>query len=120
MKKILIAEDEQNIACAVEFLMRQENYEVRLSCDGADTLQQIAAYQPDLLLLDIMLPSINGYEVCRQIRSQPQWNSMKIIMLTAKGRESEVRQGLVLGADAYVTKPFSTHELIATVKSLIA
>jgi len=118
-KKILIVDDEQNIVISLEFLMRREGFEVFVANDGDAALEQIAAHMPDLVLLDIMLPKKNGFEVCQQIRATPQWQETKVIMLTAKGRDTEVTKGMALGADAYVTKPFSTKDLVAQVKIML-
>lgn len=118
-KKILIVDDEQNIVISLEFLMRREGYEVLVANDGDAALEQIAAHIPDLVLLDIMLPKKNGFEVCQQIRATPQWQGIKVIMLTAKGRDTEVTKGMALGADAYMTKPFSTKDLVAQVKTML-
>jgi two-component system alkaline phosphatase synthesis response regulator PhoP len=118
-KKILIVDDEQNIVISLEFLMRREGYEVLVANDGDAALEQIAVHTPDLVLLDIMLPKKNGFEVCQQMRATPQWQGIKVIMLTAKGRDTEVTKGMALGADAYMTKPFSTKELVAQVKTLL-
>jgi len=118
-RKILIVDDEQNIVISLEFLMRREGYEVLVANDGDAALEQIAAHVPDLVLLDIMLPKKNGFEVCQQIRATPQWQGIKVIMLTAKGRDTEVTKGMALGADAYMTKPFSTKDLVAQVKAML-
>ena len=118
-KKVLIADDEANIVLSLEFLMRQAGYEVRSAADGEDALHQLAAFRPDLILLDIMLPLRDGFEVCQTIRDDPDLKSMKVVMLTAKGREVEVAKGLALGADLYITKPFATRELIANVRQLL-
>lgn len=118
-RKILIVDDEQNIVISLEFLMRREGYEVLVANDGDAALAQIATHMPDLVLLDIMLPKKNGYEVCQQIRATPQWQGIKVIMLTAKGRDTEVTKGMALGADAYMTKPFSTKDLVAQVKAML-
>lgn len=117
--KILIADDEPNIVISLEFLMQQSGYEVATARDGEDAMQKIASFQPDLVLLDIMLPKLNGFEVCQRIRENGEWSRIKIIMLSAKGREIEVSKGIALGADAYVTKPFSTKDLIAQVQRLL-
>ncbi|MGV8898219.1 MAG: response regulator transcription factor [Burkholderiaceae bacterium] len=117
--KILIADDEPNIVISLEFLMQQNGYEVATARDGEDAMQKITSFQPDLLLLDIMLPKLNGFEVCQRIRENSDWGRIKIIMLSAKGREIEVSKGIALGADAYVTKPFSTKDLIAQVQGLL-
>jgi DNA-binding response OmpR family regulator len=118
-KKILIADDEPNIVMSLEFLMRRSGYEVATAADGDETLRLLAEFNPDLVLLDIMLPLRDGFEVCQKIREDPRWHQLKIVMLTAKGREVEVTKGLALGADAYVTKPFATRELLAQVQRLL-
>ena len=106
-KKILIADDESNIVISLEFLMQNSGYHVQTAANGDEALRQITEFRPDLILLDIMLPQRNGFEVCQKIRENPAWNGIKVVMLTAKGRDSEVAKGLALGADAYVTKPFT-------------
>jgi DNA-binding response OmpR family regulator len=118
--RILIVDDEPNIVLSLEFLMEQAGFEVAVAEDGEAALAQLAAFRPDLVLLDIMLPKLNGYEVCQRLRANPDWSGIKVVMLSAKGRELEVSKGLALGADAYVTKPFSTRELIALVQNLLA
>jgi DNA-binding response OmpR family regulator len=115
-KKILIADDEANIVTSLEFLLQRSGYEVRIARNGEEALQHVASFEPDLILLDVMMPLKSGYEVCQKVRENAQWRSIKIIMLTAKGRDIEITKGLSLGADAYVTKPFSTKELLAEVK----
>ena len=118
-QRILIADDEPNIVISLEFLMKREGFNVQVAMDGEAALQAIAAQLPDLILLDVMLPKLNGFEVCQQIRAHPQWQSLKVLMLTAKGRETEVSKGLALGANAYMTKPFSTRDLVAQVRQLL-
>jgi len=118
-KEILIVDDEPSIAIPVQFLMEQQGYRVITAENGHDALDLIYKYKPDLILLDIMLPGINGYEVCEIVRLNPTYRDIKIIFLTAKGREVEIAKGLALGADAYVTKPFSNAELVATVKAVL-
>ena len=118
-QRILIADDEPNIVISLEFLMKREGFDVQVAMDGEAALQAIAAQLPDLILLDVMLPKLNGFEVCQQIRANPQWQSLKVLMLTAKGRDTEVSKGLALGANAYMTKPFSTRELVAQVRQLL-
>lgn len=117
--RILIADDEPNIVVSLEFLMKREGFDVQVAADGEAALQAIAAQIPDLVLLDIMLPKKDGFEVCQRIRANPQWQAVKVVMLTAKGRDTEVSKGLALGADAYVTKPFSTKDLVAQVRQLL-
>jgi DNA-binding response OmpR family regulator len=118
-KRILIADDEPNIVVSLEFLMQRKGYEVRAASDGEETLRQLQEFKPDLVLLDIMLPLRNGFEVCQRIRENPEWRHTRIVMLTAKGREVEVTKGLALGADVYITKPFATRELLASVQRLL-
>jgi two-component system, OmpR family, alkaline phosphatase synthesis response regulator PhoP len=118
-KRILIADDEANIVISLEFLMLNSGYQVQTAANGEEALHRIAEFRPDLILLDIMLPLKNGFEVCQKIRENPAWNGIKVVMLTAKGRESEVTKGLALGADAYITKPFATRELLASVQRLL-
>jgi DNA-binding response OmpR family regulator len=118
-KKILIVDDEPNIVMSLEFLMRKAGFEVAVAVDGEDALAQVARLNPDLVLLDVMMPKKSGYEVCEALRADPARAGMKIVMLTAKGRETEVAKGMALGADAYVTKPFSTKDLVAQVSALL-
>ncbi len=118
--KILIVDDEPNIVISLEFLMQQAGFELAIARDGEQALMQMAAFEPDLILLDAMLPLRDGFEVCQKIRENSRWDSVKIVMLSAKGRDAEISKGLALGADAYITKPFSTRELIALVQRLLA
>ena len=118
-KEILIVDDEPSIVVPVQFLMQQQGYAVLVAEDGHDALDMIYKYQPDLVLLDIMLPGIDGHEVCEIVRLNPKLRDVKIIFLTAKGREVEIAKGLALGADAYITKPFSNAELVAKVKTVL-
>jgi DNA-binding response OmpR family regulator len=118
-KEILIVDDEPSIVVPIQFLMEQQGYSVLVAENGEDALDVIYKYKPDLILLDIMLPRIDGYEVCEIVRLNPEYRTTKIIFLTAKGREVEIAKGLALGADAYITKPFSNTELIAKVKELL-
>jgi DNA-binding response OmpR family regulator len=119
-KEILIVDDEPSIVVPIQFLMEQQGYNVLVAENGEDALDAIYKYKPDLILLDIMLPRIDGYEVCEIVRLNPEYRDIKIIFLTAKGREVEIAKGLALGADAYFTKPFSNAELVAKVKELLA
>lgn len=119
-KKILIADDEQNIVISVEFLMRREGYEVLVAGDGEAALERIRSEKPDLVLLDVMMPKKNGFDVCQEVRADPAFSATRILMLTARGRDTEVAKGLALGADAYMTKPFSTKELVDKVRELLA
>ncbi len=118
-KRVLIADDEPNIVASLEFLMEQAGFEVKVAADGAAVLALVASFRPDLVLLDVMMPVKNGYEVCQLLKNDPGTRDVKVILLSAKGRDVEVAKGLELGADAYVTKPFSTRELVAKVKELL-
>ena len=118
--KILVVDDEPNIVLSLEFLMKQAGFQVRTASDGEAALAAITAEPPDLVLLDVMMPRKNGYEVCQAIRANPDWKGTRIIMLTAKGREVEREKGLALGADDYITKPFSTQEVVERVRDLLA
>lgn len=119
-RKVLIADDEPNIVTALEFLLKHAGYDVRAAANGEEALALVESYAPDLVLIDIMMPLKSGYEVCQKMRERPEWRHIKIVMVTAKGREAEISKGLSLGADLYVTKPFSTQELIAAVDRLLA
>ena len=118
-KKVLIADDEPNIVAAIEFLLKQRGYEVHSAPDGSEALRIVEQVVPDLVLLDVMMPQTSGYEVCQAIRRRVEWRHIKIIMLSAKGRDAEVVKGLAMGADLYVTKPFSTRELMARIDVLL-
>ena len=119
-KKVLIADDEPNIVTSLEFLMTRGGYEVQVARNGEEALALVESFGPDLVLLDVMMPQRSGYEVCQKMRARPEWRHIKIVMLSAKGREAEVSKGLSLGADAYVTKPFSNRELLERVAGLLA
>jgi two-component system alkaline phosphatase synthesis response regulator PhoP len=117
--RVLIVDDEPNIVTSLAFLMRGSNYEVRIARNGDEALRVLETFRPNLILLDVMLPQRSGFEVCREIRDKPAFAEMKIVMLTAKGRDLERDEGLGMGADAYVTKPFSTKDLMSTVRGLL-
>jgi len=116
--KILIADDEPNIVISLEFLMQRQGYETHVARDGDEALAEVERVRPDLILLDVMLPRRDGFEVCQKLR-EDGWDDLKIVMLTAKGRDVEIEKGLAVGADAYVTKPFSTGDLVARVARLL-
>ena len=117
--KILIADDEPNIVISLEFLMKREGHQVLVARDGEQALAMIRAERPDLVLLDVMMPRLSGFEVCQAVRADPQLAGTKILMLTAKGRDTDVAQGRGVGADDYMTKPFSTKELAARVRTML-
>jgi len=118
-KKILIVDDEPSIIVPVQFLMEQNGYDVMVAFSGEEAMEIIADKKVDLILLDIMLPVIDGFEVCQRVRENPQWNKIKIILLTALGSDANVEKGLALGADAYITKPFSNVDIVEQVKELL-
>ncbi|WP_079204831.1 MULTISPECIES: response regulator transcription factor [Pseudomonas] len=119
-KTVLIADDEPNIVISLEFLLEQAGYQVLVAHDGQEALEAIERQPPDLVLLDVMLPRLSGFDVCQKIRENPDWQHMRVVMLTAKGREVEISKGLALGANAYITKPFSTQELLAQIGAQLA
>ena len=118
-KKILIAEDEPNIVLSLEFLLKGAGYEVAVARDGSEALKLTSTLRPDLIVLDVMLPSVNGFEVCRQVRGNRETKDTRILILTARGRESEVEKGMAAGANAYLTKPFATKELMKAIVELV-
>ncbi|MBW1946287.1 MAG: response regulator [Deltaproteobacteria bacterium] len=118
-KKILIVDDEPSIIVPVQFLMEQNGYDVMVAFSGEEAMEIIAEKKVDLILLDIMLPVIDGFEVCQRVRENLQWNKIKIILLTALGSDANVEKGLALGADAYITKPFSNVDIVEKVKELL-
>ena len=118
-KSVLVVDDEPNIMLSLQYLMKQAGYQVRLARDGEEALAAVAANPPDLVLLDINIPKRNGYEVCQAIRADDRFKLVRILMLTAKGREVEIEKGLALGADGYETKPFSTRALAQRVKEML-
>lgn len=118
--KILIVDDEPYIVLSLEFLMQSQGHTVAIAGNGEEALRLAAEFEPDLVLLDAMMPVINGFEVCRRLRADALRRTLKILMLTARGRESELQRGLSAGADAYLTKPFATRELVELVNELIA
>jgi len=118
-KQVLIADDEPNIAAALEYLLQRSGYQVSIARNGDEALQLIEQNRPDLVLLDVMMPVRSGYEVCQVMRAREDWRHIKIVVLTAKGREADANKGLALGADLYITKPFSNRDLIAKINGLL-
>lgn len=119
VKRILIAEDDPNILVSLQFLMENDGHQTRVCDNGNAALVTAEAFEPHLVLLDIMLPGLDGYELCRALRANPAHAHVKIVVLSAKGRESEVAKAYELGADAYLTKPFATREVTDTVRRLL-
>ncbi len=118
-EKILIVDDELSILVPLKFLLEKNNYDVDLAQSGKDALDRIALSPPDLILLDIMLPDLDGYEIFQMIRENSDWDDIKVIYLSAKNRDVDIAKGLNLGADAYVTKPFSNADLMNKVRTLL-
>lgn len=118
-KTVLVVDDEPNMVLSLEFLMKDAGYEVRTASDGEAALAAVEESLPDLLLLDVVMPGRDGYDVCQTIRANPAWNDVRIVMLTAKSRAVDKRKGRELGADAYLTKPFSTDDLMAQVATVM-
>lgn len=117
--KILVADDEPNIVISLEYLLKREGYTVFVAKDGQEALDAIARELPDLVLLDVMMPKKTGFEVCQVVRSTEALQATKILMLTAKGRDTDIAKGMAMGADAYMTKPFSTRELVQKVAQMV-
>ena len=117
--RVLIADDEPNILISLEFLMKREGHTVSVARDGNEALAAIQRERPDLVLLDVMMPGKTGFDVCQAVRADDKLASVKILMLTAKGRDTDLAKGTALGADAYMTKPFSTKDLAAKVREML-
>jgi DNA-binding response OmpR family regulator len=118
MKRILIADDEPNILLSLDFLMRKNGYEVFVARDGKEAVEIIKKQKPDAVILDIMMPEMDGYEVCQFIRTQEELKNTKVIFLSAKTQPADIEKGLTM-ADSYITKPFSTKDIVNEVKKLI-
>ena len=118
-RRILVADDEPNIVAALEFMLRRAGYEVEVARTGEEVLQQMARTRPDVVLLDVMMPVLSGYDVCRRVRARPEWRGVRVVMLSARGRDTEARRGLEAGADLYVVKPFSNRELLEKIDALL-
>ncbi|MBA4178765.1 MAG: two-component system response regulator [Leptothrix sp. (in: Bacteria)] len=117
---ILIADDEPNILISLEYLMKREGYEVHVARDGQEALDTLRRVRPRLVLLDVMMPNKSGVEVCQDLRADDALKDTLVLMLTAKGRDTDVAKGLGVGADAYMTKPFSTRDLVVKVRAMLA
>lgn len=117
--KIVIADDEPNILISLEFLLKREGYEVHVARDGEEAIAVLLRERPALVLLDVMMPKRTGFEVCQALRADERLRDVRVLMLTAKGRDTDIAKGLGVGADAYMTKPFSTKELVAKVRAML-
>ena len=118
--KILIVDDEPNIVMSLEFLLKKEGFQIDTAGDGDAALDKVRSFLPDLVLLDVMMPKKSGFEVCEILRADSAIRQPRIIMLTAKGRDTEQAKGMALGADAYMLKPFSTKDLVAKIREFLA
>ena len=118
-QKVLLVDDEPNILLSLKFLMQKEGYEVFVAENGDDAMTVARQCLPDLIILDVMLPGSNGYEVCQALRTDPKFADTYILMLTAKSNPAEKEKGLAMGANDYVSKPFSNRDLVAKVRSLL-
>ncbi len=116
--KVLIVDDEPNILMSLDFLMRKEGYEVFVARNGTEALESIQNHLPDVVLLDIMMPDVDGYEICRFIKSNPETENSKVIFISAKSKESDIKKGYEIGADFYITKPFTNKQIVNKVKEL--
>lgn len=119
MKKILIVDDEPNIVMSLEYLLRRKNFDVFIARNGTEALESLGKSKPDLVLLDIMMPDVDGYEICEYIKSTPDMRHIKVIFLSAKSKKSDIEKGLELGADLYMVKPFSNKELVQNINDLL-
>ncbi len=118
--RILIVDDEPNILLSLQFLMKKAGYEVRTAANGEEALAEIARDRPDVVLLDVMMPKLDGFSVCQRVKTTPEWHDVRVIMLTARGRDVEREKGRALGADDYITKPFSTQDAMDRVAAVLA
>lgn len=119
MKKILIVDDEPSIVMSLEYLLRRKKFDVLIARNGTEALETLGKDQPELILLDIMMPDVDGYEICEFVKSSPDLKHIKVIFLSAKSKQSDIEKGLELGADAYIVKPFSTRDLLKKINELI-
>lgn len=119
MKKILIADDEHKIVMTLEYAFRKAGYQVFIARDGSEVLEILKAQTPDAILLDVMMPNLDGYSTLSEIKKNDKWNNIKIIFLSAKTGESDIRKGMDLGADAYITKPYSIKKLTEKIEELL-
>jgi DNA-binding response OmpR family regulator len=120
MEKVLIVDDEPNILLSLEFLLRKQGYSVFIARNGKEALDIIENETPRLVLLDIMMPEVDGYEVCRQIKTDKSRGHIKVVFLSAKAKDSDIEKGYEMGADLYMTKPFSTRQLTQKIKELLS
>ena len=116
---VLVVEDDDNIVLSLKFLLEKSGFDTRVVGDGNAALGEMRAAKPDVVLLDVMLPERDGFSVCEEIRGSSAWSDVHVIMLTAKGREADREKGMAAGADDFITKPFSTRDLVSRVKAAV-
>lgn len=119
-KKVLIVDDEPSITVPLKFLMEQNQFDVMVVHSGEEALSTVDTFRPDLVLLDVMLPAADGFQVCQHLRSNPAYKHLKVVFLSAMTRDLDIAKGNTLGADAYITKPFSNAEVVRQVKDLLS
>ncbi|MBY8962016.1 response regulator [Flavobacterium sp. D11R37] len=119
MKKILIVDDEPNIVMSLEYTFKKNNFEVFIARDGQEALDILKSHLPDVIILDVMMPHVDGYATLEQIKKEERLSGCRVIFLSAKNKENDIEKGLALGADLYMTKPFSIKKLIEQVNELI-
>ncbi|MCH8467423.1 MAG: response regulator [Roseinatronobacter sp.] len=118
--EILVVEDEDNIAIALNYLLTREGYSQSRLATGAGAVEMIRTRKPDLVLLDVMLPEVSGYEICQSVRADPDCRDVRILMMTARGSAMERRKGLAMGADGFISKPFELKELREEVRKILS
>lgn len=118
--EILVIEDEDNIAIALDYLLTREGYSQTRLATGAGAIEVIRKHQPDLVLLDVMLPEVSGYEICQAVRADPSCAQVRILMMTARGSAMERRKGMAMGADGFISKPFELKELREAVRRILS
>lgn len=118
--KVLIVDDEPSILLSLEFLMKKEGYKVFIARDGKEAFDIIKEVRPNIILLDIMMPNVDGYQVCKFVKGTSEYAQTKVVFMSAKNKESDIEQGYDLGADLYIPKPFSTRDLVKKVNMLTA
>ncbi|MDR9398311.1 MAG: response regulator [Salibacter sp.] len=119
-KKVLVVDDEPNIIMSLDFLIKKAGYDLFIARNGTEALTIIEDERPDLIVLDIMMPDIDGFEVCRRVKSSEELKDIHVIFLSAKSRQGDIKKGLEIGADNYITKPFSTKELLKEIKTILS
>jgi DNA-binding response OmpR family regulator len=119
LKKILVVDDDPYILMSLEFLMKKNGYGVMIARNGTEALDIVGKQMPDVVLLDIMMPDVDGYEICRHIKKTAKLKHTKVVFMSAKSKEADIQKGYDLGAALYVTKPFSTRELVKQIKGLL-